>query len=153
MADIVDAATRSRMMSGIRGKDTKPELAVRRGLHRIGFRFRLHVKDLPGRPDLVLPRYRAVIFVNGCFWHGHDCNLFKWPKTRPEFWREKIEGNMKRDETKIAMLTNHGWRVATVWECTFKGADRLFQDRIIASIADWVTNGSQTFELRGAMHE
>jgi DNA mismatch endonuclease (patch repair protein) len=82
MADIVDKATRSRMMAGIRGKNTKPELLVRRALHAEGFRFRLHVKDLPGKPDIVLPRYKAVIFVHGCFWHGHECTHFKWPKTR-----------------------------------------------------------------------
>lgn len=89
MTDVVDKATRSRMMAGIKGKDTKPEMLIRSELHRRGFRFRKNVKDLPGKPDIVLPKYRAVIMVNGCFWHGHGCRLFKWPSTRPEFWREK----------------------------------------------------------------
>lgn len=91
MIDIVDTATRSRMMAGIKGKNTKPEKLVRSLLHRQGFLFRLNVRELPGKPDIVLPRYRAVIFVNGCFWHGHDCFSFKWPKTRTDFWQHKIE--------------------------------------------------------------
>lgn len=86
MADIVSSATRSRMMSGIRGRNTKPEIVIRSLLHRLGFRFRLHVRELPGNPDIVLPRHHAVVFVHGCFWHGHDCPLFKWPETRPDFW-------------------------------------------------------------------
>src|SRR5690606_16975078 len=100
-ADIVSPKTRSRMMSGIRGKNTRPELILRSALHRKGFRFRLHRKDLPGRPDMIFPQYRAVLFVHGCFWHGHNCHLFKWPSTREEFWREKIAGNIKRDKRQI----------------------------------------------------
>lgn len=117
MADIVDSATRSRMMSGIRGKDTKPEMIVRKALHRAGYRYRLHVKDLPGKPDIVLPKHKTVIFVHGCFWHHHDCKKFKWPKTRPEFWREKIQGNVKRDRNAVSDLNKLGWRVFVVWEC------------------------------------
>lgn len=117
MVDVVDPATRSRMMAGIRGKDTKPEMLVRRALHKAGFRYRLHVKDLPGRPDIVLPKYRTVIFVHGCFWHGHDCKHFKWPKTRAEFWRKKIEGNVTRDRIAVSELERRGWRVITIWEC------------------------------------
>lgn len=97
MADVVDSATRSRMMSGIRGRNTKPEIMIRSLLHHHGFRFRLHVRDLPGKPDIVLPRHHAVIFVHGCFWHGHDCPLFKWPGTRADFWREKIGRNQSND--------------------------------------------------------
>ncbi len=104
-------------MSGIRGKNTKPELLIRSELHKAGFRYRLHRKDLPGRPDLVFSRHRAVLFVHGCFWHQHDCHLFKWPSTRPEFWREKIEGNLERDRKQYAELQNAGWRIATIWEC------------------------------------
>lgn len=117
MADIVDKATRSRMMSGIRGKDTRPEMMVRRALHRAGFRYRLHDKRLPGKPDIVLPKYRTVIFVHGCFWHHHDCRHFKWPKTRPEFWREKIEGNVERDRKAFAELRELGWKIEVIWEC------------------------------------
>lgn len=117
LADIVDSKTRSRMMAGIRGKDTKPEMIVRRALHKAGYRFRLHRKDLPGKPDIVLPRYRTAIFVHGCFWHGHDCKHFKWPKTRPDFWREKIEKNVERDRRAIAELERLGWNVKVIWEC------------------------------------
>lgn len=105
------------MMSGIRGKDTKPEMIVRKALHRAGYRYRLHVKDLPGKPDIVLPKYKTVIFVHGCFWHRHDCEKFKWPKTRPEFWREKIEGNVERDRETVSDLEKLGWKVLLVWEC------------------------------------
>lgn len=147
MADVVDQATRSRMMSGIRGKDTKPEWMVRRGLHFRGFRYRLHAKDLPGKPDLVLPRYKGVIFIHGCFWHGHDCHLFKWPSTREEFWRLKIEGNVARDARTIDSLIEKGWRVATVWECGLrcKGAE----DAIAEQLASWLTSGEAMMDLRG----
>ena len=98
MVDVVDTATRSRMMAGIRGTNTKPELLLRKGLHAQGFRFRLHSTGLPGKPDIVLPRHHAVVFAHGCFWHGHNCHLFKWPSTRPEFWQAKIERNREVDQ-------------------------------------------------------
>jgi DNA mismatch endonuclease, patch repair protein len=105
-------------MSGIRGKDTSPELKVRRYLHAAGFRFRLHARELPGRPDLVLPRYRAVIQVHGCFWHQHPgCELAVMPTTRPEFWRQKLDGNRERDVRNKKKLEEMGWRVFEVWEC------------------------------------
>lgn len=122
MSDIVSPETRSRMMSGIRGKNTKPEIKVRKSLHRLGFRYRLHDKSLPGKPDLVLPKYKTVIFVNGCFWHGHECGLFKWPKSNTEFWKEKITGNRLRDEKNLEHLDKLGWNVITVWECSLRGA-------------------------------
>ncbi|MEO9904317.1 MULTISPECIES: very short patch repair endonuclease [Alphaproteobacteria] len=125
MADIVDKATRSRMMSGIKGKDTKPEMIVRRALHKAGFRYRLHVKDLPGKPDIVLPKYKTVIFVHGCFWHKHDCKYFKWPKTRPDFWKEKIEANVRRDRASSKQLENTGWNVLTIWECELRKENHL----------------------------
>src|SRR5690349_4259655 len=109
------------MMSGIRGKNTRPELILRSGLHRRGFRFRLHPADLPGKPDLVFPKHQAVLFAHGCFWHGHDCHLFKWPRTREEFWRTKIEQNRKVDERAQTRLGQAGWRQAVVWECALKG--------------------------------
>jgi len=117
MADIVDTETRSRMMSGIKGKNTRPEMIVRRALHKAGYRYRLHRKDLPGNPDIVLPKYKTVIFVHGCFWHHHDCKNFKWPKTREEFWRAKIEGNVERDRKAYAALEALGWKVIVIWEC------------------------------------
>lgn len=147
MADVVSPEVRSRMMSGIRGKDTKPEMIVRRGLHGLGFRYRLHDKTLPGKPDLVFQKYRAVIFVHGCFWHMHDCKHFKWPKTRPEFWRNKIERNVARDRSNVEALKQCGWRIAVVWECTFRdGNDASEQMEILA---DWVTAGSQDLEISG----
>ncbi len=121
MVDIVDAAIRSKMMSGIKGKNTKPELVVRRYLHRSGFRYVLHRRDLPGRPDLTLPKYRAVIFVHGCFWHMHQgCRFATLPTTRPEFWLHKLEENRARDERQAQVLMGDGWRIAVVWECSLR---------------------------------
>jgi DNA mismatch endonuclease (patch repair protein) len=136
-------------MAAIRGADTKPEMIIRRGLHARGFRFRLHDRKLPGRPDLVFPRFAAVVFVNGCFWHGHDCALFKWPKTREEFWREKIEGNRRRDTRSAEMLLAAGWRVATVWECALKGPERLLGDDVIDRIATWLSSDRKETSFRG----
>jgi DNA mismatch endonuclease (patch repair protein) len=118
MPDIVSPEVRSLMMSGIRGKDTGPELIVRRFLHSRGFRYRLHAKDLPGRPDVVLPKYRTAIFVHGCFWHRHqNCRFAYSPKSRQEFWEAKLEGNARRDERNQERLAAIGWSVAVVWEC------------------------------------
>lgn len=147
--DVVDAATRSRMMAGIRGKDTKPELVVRRGLHALGFRFRLHDPALPGKPDMVLPRWRAVIQVHGCFWHGHDCGLFRWPGTRQDFWRTKIGRNVERDREVEAALDRAGWRVLTVWECALKGPARVGADAVLSGAAAWLRSDARTGEIRG----
>ena len=118
MTDIVDSQTRSRMMSGIRGKNTKPELALRQSLHALGFRFRLHVKGLPGKPDIVMPKYRAVIFVHGCFWHRHpECEHARMPKSRLDFWKPKLTANAERDARQRSELEDTGWTVVTVWEC------------------------------------
>ena len=126
MADIVDQQTRSRMMSGIRGKDTKPELALRRALHARGFRFRLHATKVYGRPDLVLPKYRAAVFVHGCFWHRHEgCRYTSTPSTREEFWLNKFEANVARDAAVRRSLMEDGWRVATVWECALRKPDHV----------------------------
>lgn len=115
--DIVDQATRSRMMSGIRGKDTKPELIVRSYLHRKGLRFRIHAK-LPGKPDLVFPRYRTVVFVHGCFWHRHEgCRYATTPASNSEFWQEKFATNVRRDAKVRLQLEELGWRVLVAWAC------------------------------------
>lgn len=121
LTDVVAPEVRSRMMSGIRGVDTKPEMLIRRGLHARGWRYLLHVRGLPGKPDLVFPKRRVALFVHGCFWHGHDCPLFRWPGTRAEFWRAKIMGNIARDMRARSSLIKDGWRVLEVWECTLKG--------------------------------
>jgi DNA mismatch endonuclease (patch repair protein) len=137
------------MMSGIRGKDTKPELVIRKALHARGFRYRLHC-DLPGKPDICLPKHRAAIFVHGCFWHGHDCHLFKWPKTRPEFWAAKIGRNREVDIEAERKLLDFGWRVATVWECALKGRERLSLEELTTRCADWLMSEQQRLTIRGA---
>lgn len=153
MADVVDASKRSLMMGGIRGKDTSPELLIRKSLHRLGYRFRLHDSKLPGKPDMVFPRYRAVIEVQGCFWHGHGCHLFKWPSSREDFWRKKIEGNQQRDARNQKALLGSGWRVLLVWECSIKGRTRLEADEILSRIINWLENSEQGLhEIRGKYH-
>ena len=136
-------------MSRIRGRDTKPEMLVRRGLHARGLRFRLHDRKLPGKPDLVFPRFRSVLFVHGCFWHGHGCHLFRWPSTRKEFWREKIEANYRRDRKAARQLKEAGWRVMWVWECSLRGKHRRNLANVLDEIEQWI-HGNGTFgELRG----
>lgn len=125
MADIKSKESRSYNMSRISGKDTKPEELVRKYLFSKGFRYRKNVHTLPGSPDLVLPKYHTVIFVNGCFWHGHkNCKYFVWPKSNTEFWRKKIEANMERDKRKKSQLEDMGWTVLTVWECELRPKER-----------------------------
>src|SRR4051812_28450825 len=115
--DVVSPQTRSRMMAGIRGRNTKPERVLRHALFALGLRYRINVRSLPGTPDLVFPRWRAVVEVHGCFWHGHDCRYFKWPTQNASFWRAKIERNRQVDQEAEHALKNAGWRVGTVWEC------------------------------------
>jgi len=123
------------MMAGITGKDTQPELAVRSFLHRKGFRFRLHCNRLPGRPDVVLPRWKVAVFVHGCFWHGHEgCRYFKIPKTREQFWSTKIKANSLRDMKAVHALSNAGWRVAVIWECALRDAPAASLDRLASFI-------------------
>jgi DNA mismatch endonuclease (patch repair protein) len=121
MADVHSKETRSYNMSRIRSKDTKPEMLVRRFLHKNGFRYRLHVKGLPGKPDIVLPKYKTVIFIHGCFWHGHEgCKYYVVPKTRTKWWLEKIDRNKQIDATSVAVLQDNGWKVMEIWECELK---------------------------------
>lgn len=146
MADIVDQQTRSRMMSGIRDKNTRPELAIRRALHARGFRFRLHARDVPGRPDVVLPKHRAVILVHGCFWHRHQgCRYATTPSTRPEFWQAKFEANVGRDEAVRSALLASGWRVAVVWECALRTAAQVeVSARLLAT---WIATQAPLIEI------
>lgn len=121
MADVHDKATRSFNMSRIKGKNTKPEMLVRRFLHANGFRYRLHVKNLPGNPDIVLPKYKTVIFINGCFWHGHEgCKYFVLPKTKTDWWLNKIEGTKLRDREAEIKLKEWGWKIFRIWECELR---------------------------------
>jgi DNA mismatch endonuclease (patch repair protein) len=149
MTDIVSPEVRSRMMSGIRGFDTKPELFLRKGLHARGFRFRLHDRKLPGRPDLVLRKYHSVLFAHGCFWHGHNCPLFKWPKNRAEFWYQKITRNRLNDARAEEQLMKAGWRRGVVWECALKGPARLAASEVLDMCADWLRSDTTRFEVRG----
>jgi DNA mismatch endonuclease (patch repair protein) len=149
LADIVNKETRSRMMSGIKGKNTKPEMLIRKGLHSLGFRYRLHDKKLPGKPDLVFPAYHAVIMVHGCFWHRHECPLFKWPSTRKEFWQEKIMGNVERDKVNTSALHNTGWRVLTIWECAVRGRSMPEIAEVITQAANWLKSGTENSEITG----
>ena len=140
-------------MNRIRGKDTKPEMQLRRGPHAAGLRYRLHASALPGKPDIVLRRYRAVLLIHGCFWHGHDCVLFKMPATRRKFWAKKIAGNRARDERSVAALKRAGWRVLTVWECSLKGPGRRPLAEVIDSCIAFVKGDSTNADLAGIPSE
>jgi DNA mismatch endonuclease (patch repair protein) len=148
MTDVVSAEKRSEMMSGIKSKNTLPELSLRKKLHHVGFRYRINVKNLPGKPDIVFRKYNSVIFVNGCFWHGHECDLFKWPKTRPEFWRKKIESNIKNDEKTLHKLQVAGWRVCIVWECSLKGKRKDLL-KVTKKVDYWLRSKVRFLEISG----
>lgn len=147
MVDVVSPAKRSEMMSGIRGKDTKPEMIIRKALHKRGFRYRVHYSGLPGKPDLVFPSRKAVIFVHGCFWHGHDCSLFKWPSTNKEFWKRKITENKKRDRKALSSLPKHGWRTLVIWECSLKGRARPDFDQTMKKLIEWLDSQEKFLEI------
>lgn len=144
MADVVDSATRSRMMSAIKGRNTRPEIDLRKALHAAGFRYRLHGKDLPGRPDIVLGRWRCAVFVHGCFWHRHEgCHFTTTPATRPEFWQDKFLSNVARDRRNIENLLAAKWRVAVVWECSC----RKQLDKAAHRLARWIRSSRRFIEI------
>jgi len=137
MVDIVSTAVRSKMMSRIRTKNTKPEILVRKALHARGYRFRLHREGLPGKPDIVLPKFKTVIFVHGCFWHMHkDCKLARIPSTRKGFWTAKLQANAIRDISTHHKLLALGWRVLTIWECYLRSVSR---DVLQADLTHWIS--------------
>ena len=142
MVDVHNKTTRSRNMAAIKAQNTKPELWLRKHLHAAGFRYRINAKELPGKPDLVFPKYKAVIFVHGCFWHAHGCHLFKWPSTRTEFWKDKLNSNKHRDKLQIASLEEKGWRVLIVWECAIKGKTRVPDTELLKRISSWLKDNS-----------
>ena len=148
VTDIVDPATRSRMMSGIRSENTKPEILLRRALHKNGFRYRLHDSRIPGKPDIVFPKYHAVLFVHGCFWHGHECPLFRMPGTRNEFWQDKIRKNQERDTVVRKKIKETGWRLGIVWECSLKGKGRISPEEIVKRIVAWLESDTREIEIR-----
>ena len=150
MSDIVPPEKRSRMMAGIRSRDTRPEILIRKALHLSGFRYRLHDRKLPGTPDLVFPGPGAVLFVNGCFWHGHRCHLFKLPGTRTEFWSEKISKNRANDQKALNTLLNSGWRVGCIWECAVKGKTKLPLEEVVNLCGAWIRSSRSVFEITGA---
>lgn len=145
MVDVVDKQTRSWMMSGIRGTNTKPEMMLRRALHARGFRFRIHDRRLPGRPDIVLPKWGVVIEVRGCFWHRHQgCPKATTPATRPDFWQDKFDGNVRRDHANATALMEAGWRVLVVWECALtRGVSESVLDEVTAFVM-----GGEHHEIR-----
>jgi len=145
LADIVDAKTRSRMMAGIRGKNTTPELRLRKALHGAGFRFRLHSAKLPGRPDIVLPKFRAALFVHGCFWHRHEsCSNASVPKSNAEFWEDKFARNVERDTANVAGLHAAGWRVAIIWECAIR---KKGEADVAEELAVWLKSGGRDLDV------
>lgn len=141
MADVHSPETRSYNMSQIKGKNTKPEEMVRKYLFAQGFRYRKNDKNLPGKPDIVLPKYHICIFVNGCFWHGHEgCKYFVWPKSNADFWKEKISGNVRRDNNNIHKLSQQGWNAITVWECELKPDKR---EKTLSKLVHQIKMGTQ----------
>lgn len=137
------------MMSGIRGKNTRPEVAIRKELFHRGYRYRIHDKSLKGEPDFVLPRFKAAVFVHGCFWHRHDCHLFKMPSTRVDFWNTKFDRNHANDLIVRDTLLASGWRVAIVWECSIKGRDSKGIEAVVDELERWLLSGNASFEVRG----
>lgn len=144
MSDVVSKAKRSQMMSGIKGKDTKPEVILRKALYADGYRYRKHAKDIKAKPDIVLRKYNALIFVHGCYWHGHeDCKLFRLPKSNVEFWSEKISKNMERDKRQQKELIQAGWRVLVVWECSLRKNDNI--EEAIRLTKCWINDETCSF--------
>jgi DNA mismatch endonuclease (patch repair protein) len=144
--DVHTPEGRSHNMSRVRSRDTRPELVLRRALHSAGLRYRLHLRNLPGRPDLVFSSRRAVIFVHGCFWHGHDCPRFSLPATREDFWKEKLEANRIRDEQVISELHDKDWRILIVWECTLRGPSKRPLEIVTQEVKNFLegTNSQET---------
>lgn len=147
--DTVDQTTRSKIMASVGQKNTGPEMALRSALHRRGLRYRLHDRNLPGSPDLVFPRFKAVIFVHGCYWHAHDCYRGTKPKSRRKFWDEKFKANQQRDARNVERLVAEGWRVLTVWECAIKGKTAEPSDLLARQIGDWLKGKRATGTIDG----
>ena len=151
MHDIVGKNTRSKMMANIKGKNTQPELIVRKGLFSRGYRYRLNVKKITGKPDIVLSKYNALILVNGCFWHGHNCHLFKWPKSRSAFWKRKINNTKNRDSKNLEKYISAGWRVLVIWECALKGQLIIPRNLLLDEIEAWVNSTEKHKVIRGSV--
>lgn len=138
-------------MSGIRSTNTKPELLIRQALFALGYRYRKHTKDLPGKPDLTLHHYRAVVFINGCFWHGHDCHLFKMPSTRKDFWEKKIRTNRNRDRMVLDAYSKIEWRAAYIWECAIRGKGSIGLEKTVLLLDQWLHGFNKFVDIRGSV--
>jgi DNA mismatch endonuclease (patch repair protein) len=149
MSDVLTHEQRHLNMSRIGPKDTKPEMLLRRGLHAMGYRYHLHWRKLPGSPDIVFPRHKAVVFVHGCFWHGHRCHLFKLPETRADFWLKKISGNEERDKKVLEVLCAEGWRVLIVWECAVRGTQRYSLEEVLQKTEEFLEGDCRVLQLLG----
>lgn len=151
--DIVSKESRSRIMGSVGQRDTGPEILLRSELHKVGLRYRLHDRTLPGSPDLVFPRFRSVIFVHGCYWHSHGCYRSTVPKSRREFWEEKFRANRRRDKRDIALLRERGWRVMVVWECSLIGKLSLAPEDVVQRVRDWLIGKEEWGEVSGIRTE
>lgn len=149
MVDRLTKEQRSKVMSRIRSKDTHPEMVVRHGLHASGFRYSLHSAKLPGHPDLVLPKYHAAIWINGCYWHGHNCGAARLPSTNQSYWSPKIARTQERDRKHREALDALGWRSLTVWECALRGKHRRGAEAVVAEIEQWILAGAASCEIAG----
>lgn len=149
MTDVHDRETRSRNMAAIRSKNSKPEIVFRKSLFARGYRYRLHRKDLAGRPDLVLAKHRIAVFVHGCFWHLHDCHLFRWPKTNAKFWKRKISGNAQLDVEHQDVLIRSQWRVAVIWQCAIEGRRRKTMTAVLDEFEAWLEDDKARLEITG----
>jgi DNA mismatch endonuclease (patch repair protein) len=147
--DVLTPEQRRYCMSKIKGKNTKPELTIRKELFKKGFRYKIHDSTLPGRPDMVFPMYNSIVFVHGCFWHGHGCHLFKWPATRAEFWRRKIIRNQEIDRKTKRKLQGDGWYILIIWECAIKGKQKRNIDDVIHKLCDWLKFGVSCKSIKG----
>jgi DNA mismatch endonuclease (patch repair protein) len=148
--DTVDKKTRSRIMASVGQRDTGPEMSLRRILHRLGLRYRLHDRKLPGSPDLVFPRFRAVVFVHGCFWHVHEgCKFSTRPSSSKEFWNEKFEANQKRDRKNYDLLLVSGWRVLVVWQCALKARKDAGLEELGSEVLNWLESDERYREIGG----
>jgi DNA mismatch endonuclease (patch repair protein) len=152
MPDVHSPEQRKKNMSAISSKDTKPEIFIRNELHKRGYRYRKNAKDLPGKPDIVLPKYKAVIFVNGCFWHKHECHLFRLPSTRTEWWAKKLEATRLRDKSNIEVLNLDGWKVLVIWECAIKGKYKRGTADLFDSITYWISEGQDNLEITHTLY-
>jgi DNA mismatch endonuclease (patch repair protein) len=145
--DTVDSQTRSRIMSRVGQKDTDAEITIRGALHRIGLRYRLHDRSLPGSPDIVFPRFRAVVFVHGCYWHSHGCYRSTVPKSRTQFWTDKFDANRARDERNLNLLLESGWRVLIIWECALKGKTAKPPGAVAQAVKAWLNSSERVGQI------